>query len=378
MPLEDRIRNEIKRQGAISFARFMEFALYHPKLGYYEQLYPLIGKSGDFFTSVSTGPFFGELLARQFARWTSQLFSPRIQCLECGAHDGRLAFDILQAWRELNLSHWDRLDYWILEPSDQRRTWQKSSLREFAGHVRWFTSWDEIPVNCLTGIIFSNELLDAFPVHRMGWDAKIQAWFEWGVDWLHGRFSWTRLPSPDTSLRPGLVDPAFPSNRQLPPELAAVLPHCFTTEVCPAADCWWRAAAQRLQAGYLMCLDYGLEDLDFFQPSRANGTLQSYYRHHLTNDPLLQVGQQDLTSQVNFTSLQALGESAGLKTSLFKEQTAFLVQILGNDAGETNQSLGGTSSGWSQKQTRQFKTLIHPEHLGRSHRALVQERLAAD
>src|SRR5437764_6354787 len=182
------------------FVRFMDLALYCPVYGYYEKEGDTIGRRGDFYTNVSVGTLFGELLALQFAQWLRdcQDQSPEyevkgtagrgIQILEAGAHDGQLAADILAWLRSQQPQVCDQLEYWILEPSPRRQQWQRQTLDPLGANVRWFGSWEEMPPGGVTGIIFSNELLDAMPVHRLGWDAGTGMWFEWGVSWESGRF----------------------------------------------------------------------------------------------------------------------------------------------------------------------------------------------
>src|SRR5262245_59530096 len=181
--LESLLRREIESQGPISFARFMELALYCPDSGYYERSPTGIGRAGDYYTSVSVGPGFGGLLARQFAQWLPE---GSVQLVEAGAHDGSLARDILTWLRDNVPSLFGRLAYWIVEPSPNRQKWQQKRLDEFAGKIRWF---GDFPGH-VTGVIFSNELLDAFPVRRFGWDGS---WFEWGVTVEGDRFAWARL-----------------------------------------------------------------------------------------------------------------------------------------------------------------------------------------
>ncbi|MEW6306692.1 MAG: SAM-dependent methyltransferase [Verrucomicrobiota bacterium] len=188
--LTDIIRAEIQRSGPIPFARFMELALYHPEHGYYETPRP-IGRRGDFYTSVSVGPVFGELLAFHFAEILAALPHPTLQLAEAGAHDGRLALDILSHLQQHRPELLPRLQYWILEPSPRRTDTQRATLHAFAEHLRWFADWTQLP-HPVTGIIFSNELLDAFPVHRLGWNAAQKQWFEWCVTCDPKHFQWTR------------------------------------------------------------------------------------------------------------------------------------------------------------------------------------------
>ena len=362
--LTQRLAAEIAAAGgAISFARFMERALYEPDLGYYERDRRVVGKRGDFYTSVSVGPLFGELLAFQFADWLSALPgaaepAQRFQLVEAGAHDGRLARDILGFLTQWQPELAVRLDYWIVEPSLARQAWQRETLAAFGDQVRWFGAVDELPP--VRGVILSNELLDAFPVHRLGWDAARQAWFEWGVGAEGNAFRWRRL-----------AERTVPAP-ELPAELLAVLPDGFTTEVCPAAAAWWRRAAKRLSAGWLFTADYGLEAPEFFLPQRANGTLRAYARHRFAEDLLAEPGTQDLTAHVNFSALQAAGEAAGLTTESFARQRRFLTDILA-----ATQRPGARFPAWDSPRVRQFQTLTHPEHLGRAFAVLTQVRCPA-
>ncbi len=197
-------------------------ALYCPIYGYYEKEEDNIGRRGDYYTSVSVGSLFGELLAFQFAEWleevpgwgaTGRVLGPDgkasagtevMRVVEAGAHEGGWPADVLGWLRQHRPALFERLGYWIVEPSDRRRAWQERKLGEFGPKVRWVRdlagltaradSEPRVPHSAgVRGIIFSNELLDAMPVHRLGWDAKQRGWFEWGVTLRAGQFVWTRM-----------------------------------------------------------------------------------------------------------------------------------------------------------------------------------------
>jgi SAM-dependent MidA family methyltransferase len=259
------------------------------------------------------------------------------------------------------------IEYCIIEPSPRRQEWQREMLKQFAPRVRWLSQFNNFPIQQFNGIIFSNELLDAFPVHRHGWDAKNKKWFEWGVAFENDRFIWTRLPE---NLQPSTF------NLQ-PSGLESVLPDNYTIEISPAAENWWREAAGILARGKLLAIDYGLTADELFSPARTNGTLRAYYRHHASDDILANAGEQDLTAHVNFSAIQQAGEAAGLKTEMFATQAKFLTQILGKTLPEKSFELVAPKpgeGGWNSSRTRQFQTLTHPEHLGRAFRVLVQSR----
>jgi SAM-dependent MidA family methyltransferase len=154
-----------------------------------------------------------------------------------------------------------------------------------------------------------------------------------------------------------------------PAELTSALPDGFTTEVGLAAAKWWRAAARALRSGRLLAIDYGLAADGYFTPERARGTLRAYQRHHASDDLLARPGEQDLTAHVNFTAVRRAGESEGLRTDVFQTQEQFLAGMLREIEREPD-SFGE----WTSKESRQFQTLAHPEHLGRPFRVLVQSR----
>ena len=368
------IRAEIAAHGPISLARFMELALYHPEWGYYEQSPRPIGRHGDFFTSVSVGRLFGDLLGFQFSEWLTQIQSPRgngpLQIVEAGAHDGRLAADILSGLQQRQPGLFSALEYWMVEPSPRRAALQQEMLRAFGPKVRWFAGLQELAAVGVQGVFFCNELLDAMPVHRWGWDASRRQWFEWGVRWQADRFDWIRMAEGSASEEPtpGSADIPVGSNPAppLPPEeLQAVLPDGFTVETAPQAEAWWTQAARSLRPGRLVAFDYGFTAEEFFAPHRAQGTLRAYYQHELRPDALSQPGEQDLTAHVNFTRFQAAGEAAGLRTETFREQGRFLGEV-----ARRWWALEGQD--WSTAQVRQFQTLTHPGFLGMSFQVLVQ------
>jgi SAM-dependent MidA family methyltransferase len=356
----DKIREEIKKCGAIPFARFMELALYCPETGYYEKNQDNVGRRGDFITSVSVGKLFGQLLAFQFAEWLQefQISDRKFQIIEAGAHDGKLAADILNWLEKFRPELFSGIEYWILEPSQIRQQWQQTTLLEFSPRVRWFADFDDLKLKTqnskLHGVLFSNELLDAFPVRRFGWSAKEKKWFEWGVALDGEKFVWARL-----------ANSAFRIPRS---ELEAVLPDGYVVEDSPAAENWWREAAGILARGKLLAIDYGFTSGEQFSPARTKGTLRAYCRHRVSDDLLAYPGDQDLTAHVNFSAIQGAGEAAGLNTELFCPQPQFLTRIL---ARAVKQNL---FADLDAGQVRQFQTLTHPEHLGRAFRVLLQGR----
>lgn len=343
----------------------MELALYHPEHGYYEQNVSQVGKAGDFFTSVSVGSVFGELLAECFLKWMRSTANPtssgRFHLVEAGAHDAKLASDILGSLstsREM-----DVFTYTIIEPSAKRRQWQQRTLQSFPNHVRWVSNWDELQDREGRGVVFSNELMDAMPVHRVGWMAKENRWFEWMVGHESGRFVWKQGFE---ALHPALVE-LIPESL-LKASQTQSLPDLFTTEVCPGAIQWWQQAASKLAHGRLMAIDYALTDSDYLHPARAEGTLRSYTQQRLSSDILANPGEQDITAHANFSALERTGLRAGLETIGNWRQETFLMQIL---AAKLKRA--GGKLDWNASQKNQFQTLTHPGQLGGKLRVLVQK-----
>ncbi|MEI7731841.1 MAG: SAM-dependent methyltransferase [Verrucomicrobiota bacterium] len=436
--LTEMLSQEIRDNGgAIPFERFMELAVYAPGLGYYETAARTPGRRGDFYTSVSVGCLFGELLAYQFSRWLDSLGErgkPATSCqiVEAGSHDGRLAEDILNWLHVFRPDLAQRLTYVILEPSAVRQSWQRERLARFAAHepphpillpqggegarravegdsairnpqsaisqvrllnstatkvgescgqaaqgatVQWHSTWQT--VSAVNGIIFSNELLDAFPLRRLGWDRANQRWFEWGVTWAKDRFGWVRLPcSADGSAEEPMhfFNLGQPWSRlgALPEELLGTLPDGYTIEISPRAVAWWQKAAHMFEQGWLLAFDYGYLAGELFRPERTQGTLRAYAHHAQSADVLANPGEQDLTAHVNFSALQHAGREAGTNDGNLVSQSQFFMQTL---AAITRNPAGFAP--WNAARTRQFQTLTHPDFLGQSFKVLCQEKSEA-
>jgi SAM-dependent MidA family methyltransferase len=355
------IRNEIQQRRVIPFSRFTELALYHPKLGYYERSPNSIGAHRDFITSVSVGSVFGYLLASQFTAWASNMGLKALEIIECGAHDGRLACDVL-TWIKCHAPEWwPDLKYCIIEPSLERRSWQRKLLFEYSDQTTWHESVNDIPCRSVSGIIFSNEFLDAFPVTRLRWNARLFSWEELGVEWRDQTFSWQIIPTDTQRWRNELSNAGF----EIATEVEQVIPDGFLIDLAIGAKSWWQSASQLLVKGRIMTIDYGWTAKEFLNPSRSCGSLRSYRSHSVQADCLRNVGAQDLTAHVNFSQIVKAGESVGLQTEFFLEQWKFLSEIAGN--------LLKRNLVQNSEFNRQFSTLTHPNAFGTQFRVLVQK-----
>jgi SAM-dependent MidA family methyltransferase len=295
--LVQRIRTELDaNDGWISFARYMELALYTPGLGYYSGGSEKFGQGGDFVTSPQISPLFGRVLARQFAEVLKETGDG---ILELGAGTGLLAAQIIGELRALGLD----VPYSILEVSGELRARQRESLEGMSAN--WL---DALP-ETFTGIIFGNEVLDALPVHLVHWTENGP--LERGVIANEQGFLWKDRPIAD----PLLLDQAR----------ALDLPAGYVSEINLAAPALIKSLAERLQSGLLLFIDYGFGRSEYYHPQRHMGTLRAHFRHHALDDPFHLPGLCDLTAHVDFTAVADAGLEAGLEVCGYTTQANFLL-----------------------------------------------------
>ncbi|MBD2123994.1 class I SAM-dependent methyltransferase [Trichocoleus sp. FACHB-262] len=314
----------------ITFADYMELALYHPQQGYYSTKAVTIGAQGDFFTSPHLGADFGELLAEQFVDMWRSLGQPSpFTLVEMGAGQGLLATDILQYLQQQYPDFLQAIEYVVVEKSPTLRLQQQQRLRSQSHltaslSVRWCT-WEEIPPDSIVGCCFSNELVDAFPVHQVVLtEGELQEVY----------VTLTSSPSaPDTmQFAEVLGELSTPQLREYfdwlnIPLLSGNYPEGYRTEVNLAALSWLQTVADRLQQGYLLTIDYGYPATRYYNPARSEGTLQCYYQHSYHNNPYFYVGYQDITAHVDFTALERQGDRCGLQQVGLIQQGLFLMTL---------------------------------------------------
>lgn len=346
------IRAEISaRGGPISFAQFMQLALYEPRHGYYASGRAAIGRAGDFFTNVSVGPTFGRLLAAQFAEVWEKLEKPAtFLILEHGAHDGAFAADTLAALGQSLPECYAAIRYVIAEPFPVWRQQQRERLASFRGKIRWIGSMKELEP--FVGIHFSNELFDAFPVHLVvsggGRDGAI-AWNERLVSVAGDDFEFATVPLRNYDLQARL-------------DRIGSFPAGFQTEVSLAAPKLVSDIGAKLSRGVVLTIDYGFPRPEFYSYSRREGSLQIRKRHRKLSSPFEEIGLADISAHVEWTSLAEAGESAGLVPLGFTDQHHFFTGILSQSHIEER---------FEVSQRRPLQTLLHPEMLGRSFQVLA-------
>lgn len=310
--LEEFLRQRLQAQQSMTFAEFMGHCLYHPQWGYYTAPRQRIGKQGDFFTSSSVHAVFGQLLFRQLRQMAELLGGTNLTIVEQGAGDGHLALDILDAALEHDPQLYDRLRYVLIEIGEDSRRRQKELLARHlaAGRISW-SSFSEIEE--LDGVFLSNELVDAFPVHLV--EQTAEGLREVHVVWRDGHFQ-EELRAPST--------PAIAAHLR---DLGVTLPKGNRAEVNLNAIRWMDELAGKLRRGFVITIDYGYPAADLYTPLRRNGTLMCYHRHQGNENPLQNIGHQDITSHVDFTTLQQRGERKGLEPLFFGPQYRFLIGL---------------------------------------------------
>ena len=338
------IRDGIRARGPAPFSWFMEQALYHPEHGYYGSGQCEIGRRGDYFTSVSVGPLFGMLMAGQFAEIWEKLGEPHdFVIVEQGAHHGEFATDVLEALRDMHPGFFAVVRYRIVEPFPILRQRQQGVLRAFVEKTEWVGSLEEM--ESFSGVHFSNELLDAMPVHLLvaAGNEEERRWHERLVERTSCGFTFVDRPVADARLLERLF--------RIPP----APPGQYETEVNLAALDWVETVAGKLHRGVVLAADYGFARPEYYAAKRRTGTLQCYADHRVLPSLLEQVGKSDLTTHVEWTSVAEHAEECGLRVAGFTDQHHFLTGLL-----STHPELASAGA----EKSRALQTLIHPEFLG--------------
>ena len=328
-PLVESIRETIRAQGPQSFAWFMQQALYHPEHGYYSSGRCAIGRKGDYFTNVSVGPLFGQLMVAQFAEIWEELGKINdFVIVEQGAHDGQFARDVLQSAQSRAPEFFEALDYRIIESFPILRERQSQMLEPFRNKVEWRDS-----LQPFVGVHFSNELLDALPVRL------ISGGVEKLVDLQGDKFLFIERPLSSTEFNQAALD-------------------------------WVDSVAANLQRGYVITIDYGHSGNEF------QGSVQVRAQHRHLDSPFEQIGHADITMQVDWTSITRRAEANGLRVAGLTDQHHFLTGII-SELGRGG-SLEPPAGDWGQsplpdspKTKRALQTLLHPEMLGRAFQVLA-------
>jgi SAM-dependent MidA family methyltransferase len=365
------IKEEIRTKGRITFERYMELALYHPQYGYYSSGAASIGKAGDFYTSSQATRMYGTLMAEVYVKLAAKSGPDFV---EMGAGEGLFAADFLRALAKSHPAEYERCRYLIVESARGMATKQKDALLDFSDKVTWTEHLDSLPD--IEGIFFSNELVDAFPFHRVkqGPDglSEIYVCLQVGQGGQRGRGEQGAREGKDEKL-------AFATGPLSTQELAAyfsrlmaTLPEGMVTEANLRISGWMCRLGGKLKKGFVITVDYGYSADDYYSPSRMNGTAFCHYRHSTSENFLDRIGEQDITAHVDFTTVALEGISSGMAPELFCDQGQFLMETLpwfGDSARLANAPLEEL-----MEAGQGIKTLLHPEWLGGAFKVLVQSK----
>jgi SAM-dependent MidA family methyltransferase len=351
------LAERVRRFGPITFAEYMRECLYHPVHGYYSQ--PESRRFTDYYTSVDVHPIFGRLLARQFAEMWERLGRPAdFHLVEAAAGTGRLGGQILDFAESQLPEFYQSLRYVAVERSPARCDQLAARLRSHIERDRCHAAI-EIPAGVSVGCIFSNELLDALPVHRV--IKKNGALQEIFVGCDGAAFSELQLP-----LSTCAISEYFAAQ-----EISLI--EGQQAEAALEACGWITEVGRRLQRGFVLTIDYGHEATGLFDAHHMAGTVLAYANHRAHEDFYSAPGQQDLTAHVNFTALRLWGKASGLQQLGLISQTAFLLALgQGNEFADLYEE--GADETGRVRARLQLKTLIFPEGMGERFQVLIQQK----
>lgn len=298
--------------GPMNFRDFMAFALYDENHGYYATRTDRIGRGGDFYTSSSVSAHFGQLLAVQAVRTWEELGKPPVfSVIECGAGTGHCAFDLLAELENRFPDTFRATTYVISEISPALQKVQKERLARFGEKVRW-ESLESLAESPVEGFLFSNELIDALPVHRVRIrEGKLEEWFVTLSDDGDPVETWRDAENPEFLSYIKKSDLRLREGHEYELNLDAVR--------------WLETASRTLGRGVLLTIDYG--DPGDHLSEKPDGTVRGFYNHQVTTDFLARIGEQDLTADVNFSALATFGEDFGLKPVKLQRQADFLIGL---------------------------------------------------
>lgn len=352
--LEQIIFEKIDNSGPITFAEFMEMALYYPHYGYYARGHVPIGRSGDFVTSPHASPVFGGVIALQLYEMWNLLGKNEFYLCEIGAGSGLFMHDTLNYIRTNLPDFYSGLKVFIVEPIGSLEAVQRDLLKEFP--CTWFNRLGEIgPIN---GCIVSNELIDAFPVHVI--EMREYGFFEVYVSHkdrkhlteTYGSLSDERLQSYIHQYL-GNVDLGY------------------RTEINLILKDWLSEVAKVLKKGFLFTIDYGFSRKDYYSPLRRRGTLRAFHQHTLSDDLYSNPGERDITHHVNFTDMLEWGSELNFQPIGFCNQWSFLASLGIEKVIETLYPKGLDPF---SPALAGIKMLLLPQGMGDSHKFFIQAK----
>ena len=348
--LKEKIIEQIEKQGDISFAQYMQMALYQPGLGYYSSGNHKFGKDGDFVTAPELGDLFAKCMAKQFQQLITSISSPII--LELGAGTGQFCYDCL-----LELDYLNTLPekYYILEVSADLQDRQKQKIATLPEHLQQLVCWIQQPLTeNFNGIVFANEVVDALAVEVF--KVEEQHYKQMRVGWDDGfTQQWQHFPEP---LNSELLEKNLD------------LQEGYISEFIPHLADWLATISHHLSQGVVLFVDYGYESKAYYHPQRNEGTLVCYFQHQAHFDYFSNVGIQDITAFVDFTALAQAADDCELSVDGYTSQAHFLISLGIQD------KLGDSEADYENyyKNTTEMKKLTMPNEMGEKFKVIVFSR----
>lgn len=342
-----------------SFATFMETALYEPEIGYYTNTSRKLGKDGDFYTSNHVNPVFAETFGRFFSDVIQkENLLPSI--CEWGAGDGTFAFHMLQYIKNSCPGIFEKMTYRIIESSPYHRGIIKDKLQALDEHVCIYSSFHELKADVadFEGIIFSNELLDAFPVHS--------------VKMTEDGLKEIKVDVEKDELTEVMTDCENSKLQEWLDKYGPALPEGFRTEISPAMAEWMENVSEWLKRGMIVTVDYGYRNEELLKPERKDGSIRGYRNHEMVTNPLKHPGEMDLTAHIQWDAYDKIASQAGLEQVLHERQDTFLLKAGLFTFLQEPAQINPFSDEF--KKNRAIQSLVHPGGISSSFQAAVHGR----
>ncbi len=352
--LTEIIKSQIRDKGPITFAEFMELALYHPSYGYYSSGQASIGKKGDFYTSPHVHSAFGRVIGNFILKSFDYIEEENLAIIELGAGKGYLALDILDQIKDESNSYYDRITYYIVERSLHTEDYTKELFSKHHQKVNLISQLGDLYDSKLHGVIVSNELFDALPFHRL----KI----------IDGVVSEIYVALENDTFVEAAGHPSSTKildyiNRE---NIDFVEDQEF--EINLNSEKILKQIDKILNSGIILTVDYGYLEPELFSPERMKGSYKCIYKHEINEKPYMNIGLQDITAHVDFSTLIETGKSLGISKVHYATQGQFLV-----DWGILDFTKNST-----EKEIQAIKNLFLPELMGDKFKVLIQKKLDCD
>lgn len=358
--LTEIIKLRIKDEGPITFAEFMELALYHPNHGYYSSDRSKIGKEGDFYTSPHVHKAFGVVIGNFILKSFDLIDEENLSIIELGAGKGLLALDVLNHIKTNNPEQYEQTTYYMVEHSSFSKNESKKILNNHLHKIKRFSSLSELESKQITGLVISNELFDALPFHRLKFsDGNLKEIF---ITLKDGDLTETTDKPSTQGLEEyfGNIDTYFREDQEFEISLRA-------EEILNEID-------RVLRKGFVLTIDYGYLNDELFSPERMKGTYKCIHNHSINEAPLINLGQQDITAHVDFSNLSRIGTTFNLNEVKYTTQGQFLIDWGILDLINTDSEENEKTDNSSAKEIQAIKNLFLPELMGDKFKVLIQEK----